>query len=178
MQLSLCWAYQRRDFLRVANDHPAPWAWAAQWAQHVGQLHALHHSRRQQMAEPTSAAFTQSDAVLRKHLLRLQQRCDEQLAVGIALSHHAVSAYIAVQTPSVTSVPVAGRIIARRAAITIRLIGSLAGGPISSKSLPDLVRTSRPGRSMDAIPVMTRQVYPFSKKPAKISTPSKFTTRH
>lgn len=85
MRLALCWAHQRRDFLRVANDHPALWAWAAQWVQHIGQLYELHRARRLQTAAPSSPAFVEADARLREHVLLLQQRCDEQLAdLGLA----------------------------------------------------------------------------------------------
>jgi transposase len=80
MLLALCWAHQRRDFLRVANDHPALWAWAAQWVQHIGQLYELHRARRMRMDEPSSAAFIASDARLRDHVLLLQQHCDTELA--------------------------------------------------------------------------------------------------
>lgn len=79
IRLALCWAHQRRDFLRVANDHPTLWAWAAQWVQHIGQLYELHRARRQQMVAPSSSVFMAADATLREHVLLLQQRCDEQL---------------------------------------------------------------------------------------------------
>lgn len=80
MHLALCWAHQRRDFLRVANDHPGLWAWAALWVQHIGRLYELHRLRRQQMDAPTAPAFMAADTTLRDHVTVLQQQCDEQLA--------------------------------------------------------------------------------------------------
>ena len=80
MRLALCWAHQRRDFLRVANDHPDLWNWAAQWVQHIGRLYELHRARRLGMAAPASVAFIEADARLREHVLVLQQCCDEQVA--------------------------------------------------------------------------------------------------
>ena len=80
MRLALCWAHQRRDFLRVANDHPDLWAWAAQWVQHIGQLYELHRLRRQQLGAPTAAVFIAADTQLREHVQRLEQRRDEELA--------------------------------------------------------------------------------------------------
>lgn len=80
MRLALCWAHQRRDFLRVANDHPGLWAWAALWVQHIGRLYELHRLRRQQMDASTAAAFMAADTALRDHVTVLQQQCEAQLA--------------------------------------------------------------------------------------------------
>ncbi len=80
MHLALCWAHQRRDFLRVANDHPDLWTWATQWVQDIGQLYALHRLRRQQLDAPTAAAFMAADTELRELVGRLEQHCAEQLA--------------------------------------------------------------------------------------------------
>lgn len=80
MSLALCWAHQRRDFLRVANDHPALWDWAVQWVQRVGELYALHRARRALMHTPGAAAFIEADAKLRDHVALLQRRCDSELA--------------------------------------------------------------------------------------------------
>ena len=80
MRLALCWAHQRRDFLRVANDHPDLWAWAAQWVQLIGQLYALHRLRRQQLGAPTAVVFMEADTQLRELVLLLEQRRDQELA--------------------------------------------------------------------------------------------------
>ena len=80
MRLALCWAHQRRDFLRVANNHPDLWAWAAHWVQHIGQLYELHRVRRQQLGAPTAPAFMAADTRLREHVRLLEQRCNEELA--------------------------------------------------------------------------------------------------
>ncbi|MDH5625252.1 MAG: IS66 family transposase [Nitrospira sp.] len=80
MSLALCWAHQRRDFLRVANDYPALWGWAVQWVQRVGELYALHAARRRLMHCTSSAALIEADAALRGHVALLQQQCDAQLA--------------------------------------------------------------------------------------------------
>lgn len=80
MRLALCWAHQRRDFLRVANDHPALWSWAVQWVQRIGELYELHRGRRALMGHPASAAFLEADARLRDHVTALRSQCDAQLA--------------------------------------------------------------------------------------------------
>jgi transposase len=80
MSLALCWAHQRRDFLRVANGHPALWGWAVQWVQRVGGLYELHGARRTLMNCTSSAAFIEADARLRDHVALLQQQCDAELA--------------------------------------------------------------------------------------------------
>ena len=80
MRLALCWAHQRRDFLRVANDHPTLWDWAMQWVERVGELYALHRARRMLMTEPPAAAFIDTDARLREHVALMQQLCEAQLA--------------------------------------------------------------------------------------------------
>ena len=79
MRLALCWAHQRRDFLRVANDHPALWDWAVQWVQRVGELYDLHRTRRMLMHSTSPAAFIEADARLREHVEALQQQCESQL---------------------------------------------------------------------------------------------------
>jgi transposase len=79
MRLALCWAHQRRDFLRVANDHPVLWSWAVQWVQRIGELYELHRSRRALMHHPASAAFIEADASLRDHVTALRSQCDAQL---------------------------------------------------------------------------------------------------
>jgi transposase len=90
MTLALCWAHQRRDFLRVANDHPALWAWAMQWVHSVGELYELHRVRRQLFSEgldpgnaadtPAATAYIEADTRLRAHVEMLQQRCATELA--------------------------------------------------------------------------------------------------
>jgi transposase len=90
MTLALCWAHQRRDFLRVANDHPTLWAWAMQWVQGVGELYALHRVRRELFGEGfapgneadtlTTPAYIDADTRLRAHVVMLQQRCAAELA--------------------------------------------------------------------------------------------------
>ena len=86
MRLALCWAHQRRDFLRVANDHPDLWTWAAQWVQHIGQLYELHRVRRQELGVPTAAAFMAADTLLREHVRLLERHCDEELADPVLAS--------------------------------------------------------------------------------------------
>lgn len=77
MRLALCWAHQRRDFLRVANDHPPLWSWAVEWVQRIGELYELHRSRRALMDQP---AFIDADVRLRDHVAALRSHCDAQLA--------------------------------------------------------------------------------------------------
>jgi transposase len=80
MSLALCWAHQRRDFLRVANDHPSLWDWAVQWVQRVGELYELHRARRALMHDTTSTPFIEADSKLRDHVALLQRQCDSELA--------------------------------------------------------------------------------------------------
>ncbi len=80
MSLALFWAHQRRDFLRVTNDHPALWGWAVQWVQRIGELYELHRSRRSFMDDSASADFIDADAKLRDHVTALVSQCDAELA--------------------------------------------------------------------------------------------------
>ena len=80
MRLALCWAHQRRDFLRVANDHPALWGWAMQWVERIGELYELHRARRMLMDDASSAAFVEADAKLLEHVALLDRQRDAQLA--------------------------------------------------------------------------------------------------
>ena len=79
MSLALCWAHQRRDFLRVANEHPALWEWAVQWVQRIGELYDLHGARRTLMHDSCATAYIEVDTKLRDHVTLLQQQCDAQL---------------------------------------------------------------------------------------------------
>lgn len=80
MRLALCWAHQRRDFLRVANAHPALWDWAVQWVQRIGELYELHRGRRVVMDNPASPAFMQADAKLRAHVTTMATQRDAELS--------------------------------------------------------------------------------------------------
>lgn len=63
IELSYCWAHQRRDFLKVANDHPTLWGWAMAWADRIGELYRLHDARRKQCS-PAGAVLAASDQTL------------------------------------------------------------------------------------------------------------------
>jgi transposase len=67
VSLSICWAHQRRDFLRLANDHPTLWHWAMGWVEQIAQLYRLHALRRELYDDATDqAAFVASDVQLRE----------------------------------------------------------------------------------------------------------------
>jgi transposase len=86
VSLSICWAHQRRDFLRLANDHPALWDWAMGWVEQIAQLYRLHALRREHYNSATDqAAFIASDVQLRELIGSMAIGCqssvtDEQLA--------------------------------------------------------------------------------------------------
>jgi transposase len=67
--LSFCWAHQRRDLLKVANEHPPLAAWAMQWVDWIGQLFDLYE--RRSAAEPDSAAYRSEQQQLRTALRRM-----------------------------------------------------------------------------------------------------------
>jgi transposase len=86
VELAFCWAHVRRDFLKVANDHPALWRWGMDWAERIGQLYRLHGQRRQvfqAMGCGTAGAAAQYavlDAAVREAMGQMQQLCNEQLS--------------------------------------------------------------------------------------------------
>ena len=86
VKLAICWAHQRRDFLRVANDHPVLWSWAMGWVEQIAQLYCLHALRRQHYDNAADqAAFIDSDTELRKLIDVMNVQClsdadNEQLA--------------------------------------------------------------------------------------------------
>jgi len=67
--LSFCWAHQRRDLLKVANEHPTLAAWAMQWVARIGQLFDLYEQRSR--ATQRSAAYRSADQQLRSALRRM-----------------------------------------------------------------------------------------------------------
>lgn len=86
VSLSICWAHQRRDFLRLANDHPTLWLWAMGWVEQIALLYRLHALRRELYDDATDqAAFIASDVQLRELIASMDIGChsgvaDEQLA--------------------------------------------------------------------------------------------------
>lgn len=79
VKLSICWAHQRRDFLRAAGEHPALWGWAMDWVGLIGELYVLHARRRQQWTDGCST-FKDSDAQSRALVALMAQRCSDELA--------------------------------------------------------------------------------------------------
>jgi len=80
VELAICWAHQRRDFLRVANDHPKLWGWAMAWVAQIGQVYALHAKRRQHADDPASTAFIESHTQLTALLAALLAQCETELS--------------------------------------------------------------------------------------------------
>lgn len=80
VQLAICWAHQRRDFLCVANDYPALWDWAMGWVVQIGRLYALHAQRRAHAQDVASPGFIDNDTQLRALLGQMQAQCRTQLA--------------------------------------------------------------------------------------------------
>jgi hypothetical protein len=78
VRLSFCWAHQRRDFLRVANNHPTLWSWAMGWVQRIGELYKLHALRQE--AGLGTVEFAARDEQLRQAVQAMQQRCELSLA--------------------------------------------------------------------------------------------------
>ena len=76
--LSFCWAHQRRDFLKLANDHPALLPWALRWVDRIGKLYHLHQRRSQ--AKPGGAYYAARTQHLRNAALRMEADCDKALA--------------------------------------------------------------------------------------------------
>lgn len=86
VDLAICWAHQRRDFLRAANDHPALWDWAMGWVQRIGELYALHGQRRREWIQD-DAQWQVTDGRLRSWVAAMQQDWQSQLedpALGAA----------------------------------------------------------------------------------------------
>jgi transposase len=75
--LAYCWAHQRRDFLKLANDYPDLSAWALGWVGRIGELYQLHALRREAGSDWTlHAARTQQ-------LQRAVQRMASQYEVAL-----------------------------------------------------------------------------------------------
>jgi transposase len=67
--LCFCWAHQRRDLLKLANEHPPLCAWAMQWVDRIGQLFDLYEQRGG--AEERSSAYRKADQQLHSALRRM-----------------------------------------------------------------------------------------------------------
>jgi transposase len=81
VSLSICWAHQRRDFLRLANEHPALWDWAMGWVEQIAQLYRLHALRRELCDDDADqVAFITSDVQLRELIGSMDTGCQTGLA--------------------------------------------------------------------------------------------------
>ena len=76
--LAYCWAHQRRDFIELANAHPACERWALEWVEAIGQLYHLNALRLQ--APPGSAARAPAQANLQQAMERLADQRERALA--------------------------------------------------------------------------------------------------
>ena len=78
VELAICWAHQRRDSLRAANDHPALWDWAMGWVQRIGQLYTLHARRRLEWSK-REPQWSDTDQQLRAWVQSMHQDWQSQL---------------------------------------------------------------------------------------------------
>lgn len=76
--LAFCWAHQRRDFLVLANAHPALLSWAMGWVDAIGELYHRNGQRLQAAAGSVERAAQQ--AALEQAVEQLASRRDAALA--------------------------------------------------------------------------------------------------
>ena len=76
MEVGVCWAHQRRDFLAVAIQHPGVWKWAGDWLERIALLYHRHAKRR--AAAPGTAAYTEQDVKLRRQTERIRKRAEAE----------------------------------------------------------------------------------------------------
>jgi transposase len=80
IQLAICWAHQRRDFLTVANRHPQLWPWAMDWLDRISMLYRLHGERRQALFAGDGAGLRQADDELRIWFSDTERQAAQALA--------------------------------------------------------------------------------------------------
>lgn len=76
--LAFCWAHQRRDFLKLANERPELSAWALQWVDQIGHLYHLNEQRAQ--AALDRVEYTAHDQRVRSAVHQMALQCDRALA--------------------------------------------------------------------------------------------------
>lgn len=77
ISLSYCWAHQRRDFLKLANDHPDLSGWALGWVDRIGELYRLRTLRRQ--AQSDQVAYLAREQHLQRAVQAMASQCDDAL---------------------------------------------------------------------------------------------------
>lgn len=80
VELALCWAHQRRDFLQLLSACPEQAAWALQWMERIGQLYALHHKRQSLATDTKSDEYRLIDQLLQRQVQALEQCYRRELA--------------------------------------------------------------------------------------------------
>ncbi len=76
--LAFCWAHQRRDFLKLANDYPEVSPWAMGWVQSIAELYHLNGLRLR--AGDGSAERAAHHAHLQQAVQRMADARDGELA--------------------------------------------------------------------------------------------------
>jgi transposase len=76
--LAFCWAHQRRDFLKLANDYPEVSPWAMRWVEAIAELYHLNGLRLQ--ARGGSAERAAHHAELQQAVQRMADQRDGALA--------------------------------------------------------------------------------------------------
>ena len=78
LDLSLCWAHVRRDFINLARSEPENEAWALEWVDAIGHLYSLNAQRLE--AQTDSVAYPQAQAALEAALEARMDCLETQLA--------------------------------------------------------------------------------------------------
>lgn len=76
--LAFCWSHQRRDLLKLANEHPHLESWALDWVDRIGELFKLYDLRCE--ALPQSEAYLTLQARLRSGLRTMARERQRALA--------------------------------------------------------------------------------------------------
>lgn len=75
--LAFCWAHQRRDFLKLANDFPDLSGWALGWVERIGELYQLHALRH--AAESDGALHAARTQQLQRAVQRMASQYETAL---------------------------------------------------------------------------------------------------
>jgi transposase len=76
--LAFCWSHQRRDLLKLANEHPDLESWALDWVDRIGELFKLYDLRAE--ATPESQAYQALQGQLRSALRTMARGRQRALA--------------------------------------------------------------------------------------------------
>ena len=78
ISVAFCWSHVRRDFIRIRDGNKRLKAWGTMWVEDINDLFKMNRERLEVRGD--HKVFKEKDRKLRKALLKIEQKCNEELS--------------------------------------------------------------------------------------------------